>query len=180
MKKERTRPIGQRMETKPCLFCKSFFTVAIWRKAKVCSVKCSNNLPKSRMKGKKVSEVHKKRISEAHKGLRKPWAALKGNLNHNWIKDRTKLVKNEKKHLDGRYREWMKSVKNRDNWKCKIANINCKGRMEAHHILDWKNFPELRYEINNGITLCHAHHPRGRVEEKRLSPYFQELIKKEV
>ena len=29
---------------------------------------------------------------------------------------------------------------------------------------------------NNGITLCFAHHPRKRAEEKRLSPYFMELV----
>ena len=60
--------------------------------------------------------------------------------------------------------------------KSRIADINCSGRLEAHHILDWINYPELRYEINNGITLCHAHHPRGRAKEKELSPYFVELV----
>ena len=35
---------------------------------------------------------------------------------------------------------------------------------------------KLRYEINNGITLCHAHHPRGRAKGKQLTPYFQELV----
>ena len=86
------------------------------------------------------------------------------------------MVKNEKKHLDCQYREWMLAVKNRDNWKCKINNNDCSGRLESHHILNWKDYPELRYEINNGITLCHAHHPRKRAEEKRLSPYFKELV----
>lgn len=37
---------------------------------------------------------------------------------------------------------------------------------------------ETRYEINNGITLCHFHHPRKREKEKELSPFFQELILK--
>ena len=65
---------------------------------------------------------------------------------------------------------------NRDNWKCKINNSDCKGRLEVHHILGFTKFPELRYDINNGITLCHFHHPRVREEEKRLSPYFMELV----
>lgn len=82
----------------------------------------------------------------------------------------------EYKHLDGNYIDWMKAVKTRDNWKCKIGNHDCYGRLEAHHILDWKNYPELRYNVNNGITLCVKHHPRGRKKEKKLSIYFKELI----
>jgi NUMOD3 motif-containing protein len=50
------------------------------------------------------------------------------------------------------------------------------GRLEAHHILNWREYPELRYDINNGITLCHAHHPRKRAEEKRMVSYFTELL----
>jgi len=40
-----------------------------------------------------------------------------------------------------------------------------------------RDYPELRYEVNNGITLCHFHHPRKINDEMKLSPYFQELIK---
>ncbi len=138
-------------------------------------------------KGWKQTEEAKRKIGLAKKG--KPSGMLgktawnkgrkglnSGEKNGKWIKDRTKLVKNEKKHLDSRYTEWMKAIKNRDDWKCKIVNNDCKGRLEAHHILDWVNYPELRYDINNGVTLCQAHHPRGRAEEKRLSPYFKELV----
>jgi hypothetical protein len=74
------------------------------------------------------------------------------------------------------YREWRTAVFERDNWKCRIADINCDGQLQAHHILRWSEYPELRYVINNGITLCVAHHPRKRAEEKRLAPKFFELV----
>lgn len=74
------------------------------------------------------------------------------------------------------YREWRMSIFKRDNYKCRIADENCKGCLEAHHILPWRDFTKLRYQINNGITLCHFHHPRKRSEETKLSPYFQELV----
>lgn len=90
--------------------------------------------------------------------------------------DRDSLVKNEKKHLDSFYKEWALKVKKRDNWKCRIQNQDCKGRLEAHHILPWRTHKNLRYEINNGITLCQAHHPKGVAEEKRLESYFMELV----
>lgn len=70
----------------------------------------------------------------------------------------------------------MLEVKKRDNWKCKLLSSNCKGRLEAHHIFNWVDYPELRYVVNNGITLCAFHHPRGREEEKRMIPIFQELL----
>ena len=102
--------------------------------------------------------------------------ARSGSNSPMWIADRSKLKKSEKKHLDGRYRDWMLAVKNRDNWKCRMDNEQCEGHLASHHILDWVNYPELRYDINNGITLCHAHHPRGRAEEKRLVPVLRELV----
>lgn len=97
-----------------------------------------------------------------------------------WIKDRAQLKERSPRGWDGKlsyeYINWMKQVKNRDYWKCRIANDDCSGRVEAHHILNWVQYPELRFEIKNGITLCHAHHPRKRAEEKRLVPFFMELV----
>lgn len=102
-----------------------------------------------------------------------------GENNPSWVQDRTKLQRYGDANKDRRsymYAEWRKRVWLRDNFACKIANPDCSGGLEAHHILGYTEFPELRYELNNGITLCHAHHPRKRAEEKRLSPYFQELV----
>ena len=117
-------------------------------------------------KGKKLSEETKKKIGEACKGIK----------NWSWIKDRTKLGKNEKKHLDGQYRDWIIEVRKRDKWKCRLLSGECKGRLETHHIFNWVDYPELRYIINNGITLCAHHHPRGRTNEKQMIPILQELL----
>lgn len=70
----------------------------------------------------------------------------------------------------------MKEVKNRDSWKCKLLNEDCSGRLEAHHIVPWSESLELRYEVNNGITLCHYHHPKKRIEEQRLAHAFTEIV----
>ena len=105
----------------------------------------------------------------------RPWLGKKRHLPLR-IKDRTLLKKNEKKHLDTEYRIWAGAIKKRDEWICRIKDNNCRGRLEAHHILSWREYPELRYKINNGITLCRAHHPIKRAEEKRLVPYFMGLV----
>ncbi len=80
------------------------------------------------------------------------------------------------KAYDVRYKIWMKAVKNRDGWKCKMSNTDCSGRLEAHHILRWHDFPELRYIVDNGITLCCHHHPRKISDENRMADSFRALI----
>ena len=101
---------------------------------------------------------------------------LRGDKNWRWIKDRT-LLKDDHKNRGGQlHREWSKRVKSRDKWKCCLADENCNGKIIAHHILGWTNYPKLRYEISNGITICHYHHPKKRIEEKRLAPLFQKII----
>lgn len=60
--------------------------------------------------------------------------------------------------------------------KRRINDNDCKGKLEAHHILPWSQFPQLRYNINNGISLCHFHHPRKKIDEIKFVPIFKELV----
>lgn len=102
-----------------------------------------------------------------------------GNKNHKYLLDRTMLQRCSDIYKDrgsSVHRNWSITVKNRDNFQCKISNQECNGRIEAHHILSYTKFPELRYEINNGITLCHTHHPRKRDDEVILAPVFQKMV----
>jgi len=131
--------------------------------------------------GKKRTPEQLERLSKAHLGIPSPLKGLKfpnrsGEKHWAWIKDRGLIKIGERSFNDPLQKQWSLSIKKRDNWKCRIADKNCKGRLEAHHILDWKNYPELRYEINNGITLCHHHHPTKRVDVEKLSPYFMNMV----
>ena len=98
-----------------------------------------------------------------------------GSKNPNW-KGGLENRKKKDERNDSMYIEWVRKIKKRDNWGCRINNKDCVGYCIVHHILPWSEYPELRYEINNGITLCQAHHPRKRAEEKRLIPFFQGLV----
>lgn len=125
------------------------------------------------LKGKKQSkELIEKRIAPLI-GRKRP--EITGEKHPKWIQDRSLLKRTDKKDTQV-YKEWRMSVYKRDNFKCKISNSDCNGRIEAHHILPWRTHIELRYDINNGITLCHFHHPIKKSEEEKLSPYFMELI----
>lgn len=67
----------------------------------------------------------------------------------------------ELKNKDNRnypeYEEWRKSVFERDNYTCQKCNVRG-GDLEAHHINSYKEYPDLRLDINNGITLCKKCH----------------------
>lgn len=116
---------------------------------------------------KKVNREYQAKVVGSRKGI----------LHPRWINDRN-LLKDEHKDRGGSYsRDWGKNIKARDGWKCKLSDTNCKGRMESHHILSWKDYPELRYDINNGITLCHHHHPRTREAEQAMVATFQKILK---
>ncbi|HDO20107.1 MAG TPA: HNH endonuclease [Candidatus Bathyarchaeota archaeon] len=55
------------------------------------------------------------------------------------------------------YNEWRKFVYKRDNWTCQKCLIKQKHPI-AHHIKNFAEYPELRFDINNGITLCRSCH----------------------
>lgn len=156
--------------------CKKEFVVPNWKRnrAKFCSHSCKSRFHcKKYIAGKPHSEETKKKMSilRLEKGI-------KGEKHWHWLKDRSllKIYQDSEAKRSPRYKRWRHEVKIRDNFKCRILNTDCNGRLEVHHILGWTKYPELRYEINNGITLCHFHHPRKREDEINLSPYFQKLV----
>lgn len=51
------------------------------------------------------------------------------------------------------YKEWRTSVYERDNYTCQCCGTRG-GRLNAHHINQFADYLDLRYDVNNGITLC--------------------------
>ena len=57
-----------------------------------------------------------------------------------------------------KYRSWRKQVLSRDNYICQHCGSN--KELHAHHIIEWAKSKELRYDINNGLTLCRNCHEK--------------------
>ena len=54
------------------------------------------------------------------------------------------------------FRKWKREVFKRDNFTCQMCGA--KTTLEAHHIKEKVNFPELEYDVDNGVCLCHDCH----------------------
>lgn len=52
------------------------------------------------------------------------------------------------------YKRWKIAVFERDDWTCALCNKRERTHANAHHILPKRDYPELVYDIDNGITLC--------------------------
>jgi len=152
-----------------------------WKQNQSKGMKGIKKPPRSVEHCKALSEAKKKeyqngKVSPFKKMWRENPDYLRGENSPCWIKDRSKIKIGDRKLNDPLQKQWRMEVRKKDNWKCRINNKDCRGKVVAHHILSWRDYPELRYNINNGITLCQAHHPRKRAEEKRLIPFFQGLV----
>lgn len=137
-------------------------------------------------KAKFLTEEHKRHISDAHKGKKKPWviSPMKGKkwtleyrqkvlnarigFKHS-LESRRKMSlaqkgekgpgwkggisnKNDRIRQSLEYKLWRTAVFERDRYTC----IWCgrKGQLQADHIKAFAFFPELRFAIDNGRTLC--------------------------
>ncbi len=83
-------------------------------------------------------------------------AAKDRGKSHNWFvdgngKERDTIRKQEMDRFE--YRLWREAVFQRDNFTCQACGKHG-GYLHADHIASWHNFPELRYEVSNGRTLC--------------------------
>ena len=119
-------------------------------------------------KGTKMSEETKLKMSLAHKGKKyKPMSeqgkmnlrksALKGEKSPKWKGGITPINKKIRTTIE--YNLWRNSIFARDGFICQHCKI--KGLyLQAHHIKPFALFPELRFAIDNGITLCKECHKK--------------------
>ena len=112
-------------------------------------------------KGIKRTAENKKQISDTlkRKGIkppRPPREKLCRGSKHRWWKGGISPT-NELLRKSPEYKLWRKSVFERDHYTCLICG-EVGGVINAHHIRSWKDFPEERYEVNNGMTMCNSCH----------------------
>jgi len=78
---------------------------------------------------------------------------------------------------------WRKSVYTRDNYMCQICGDNSsknnKVVLNAHHIKRFNDYKLLRFDVNNGITLCELCHKLTYRKETKFEKQFMDNINEE-
>jgi len=79
---------------------------------------------------------------------------------------------------DPAYKDWRKRIYKRDKFKCQMPRCKSKFRLQAHHIRKWSSASALRYDVDNGITLCRECHDGINGFESHYESVFSEIVRK--
>lgn len=111
--------------------------------------------------GRIFSVEHRKNLSLANKGKKKkPFTletrlkmslAQRGEKSYRWKGGISPIYR--KIRMSFEYRLWRDAIFKRDNYTC-IWCGQRGGKLNADHIKSFAHFPELRFAIDNGRTLC--------------------------
>jgi len=183
---------------KQCEACGKEFYIRPYRisEAKYCNRKCASAtlfgnkptwnkgiktglIPKTAFK----KGVHLSQKTEFKKG-NKPWHTGKKNAIRTWNKGIQFKQITGKNHWNWKggkspqnikirnsieYRIWRRSVFERDKFTCQRCG-QIGGKLNAHHVKEFAFFPQLRFDISNGKTLCvNCHKKEGTYKGKKYA-----------
>ena len=119
-----------------------------WNKGKT-GVYSNKTLQK--MADKKIGKKNPHTIEQN----RKIGDSQRGSKSHNWKGGIYKTNNDIRRSPE--YKFWNKQCLLRDNFTCQKTGISG-GKLIVHHINNFSDFPELRFDIENGITLSLESH----------------------
>lgn len=97
----------------------------------------------------------------------------RGDRSHRWQGGKT--AEAILRRTSYRYDDWRKAVFTRDDYTCALCGERG-GKLCVHHIYRFVLYPELAYEISNGITLCWECHHSIHHKEEAYAPRFMAFL----
>ena len=150
-------PLGLRAKrvSHVCPQCNTEFLDREKANRKFCSRSCSS---KSQPVNPKVLEAFKKQwgIPRTKESYMRQRLKQSGPNHYNWRGGVTSENRRLRRSME--YREWRTSVFERDNYTCQECGSTKGGTFQAHHLKSFALYPELRFYLDNGVTLCRDCH----------------------
>ena len=78
------------------------------------------------------------------------------------------------RHTAPEYQAWKYAVLNKCHRNCQLCGAT-NVRLEVHHIIPWADAPELRYNVDNGVPLCHECHKKVTGHEYEYAQQFLDI-----
>lgn len=138
------------------LYGKSIAQISRYLKAYKIPTRAFSTKGLSPQKGKVLSKKTKDKLRKAHLGKKIPIEirmkmGSKGSKNPGYIDGRTPINKLIRHSIE--YKLWRESVFIRDKYTCRFCGKKG-GNLNADHIKPFAYYPELRFALDNGRTLC--------------------------
>lgn len=159
-----------------CEICGKTFKGIKTNANRFCSRDCYNKFHYIKNKERECPACHKTFVAKSSEDKYCSWECynkdrhMPAKEEHwNWqggITSENDVLRNSKE-----YKEWRKQVFQRDFYCCKYCGS--KNNINAHHIYSWKLYPERRFLLENGITLCEdchrkVHNKYGYISEEPM------------
>lgn len=98
----------------------------------------------------------------------------KNCLNRNLVAN--KPIKKVSKNRITVKKEIYNKVMQRDNYKCRLLDYTCYGKLELHHVRYRSERKDLINEPNNCVCLCTFHHKLVHSNKKKYQPILLKML----
>lgn len=178
------RPVQKPILEKACAICsktitKSYQSRRVWEeRTRFCSNTCRGKA--GLLRGRKQTPEHVSKRTAGQVGRRHTLETRK-RLSTIWREKLNGYVSPKFFRNCLEYKLWRSEVFQRDDYTCQMCRARSgKGvtvKLEADHIKPFAAFPELRFDVSNGRTLCKPCHRRtptyGRTKKKAVQELAQ-------